>query len=177
MFYFSIQHYYCIAFIAGKSLKNHWEPRCTEMKITLSSVQHTFSVPEKLPYLSWNCKIRTPPISRTSLLPPLQECYLAAVTIFSLIPWYWKLGSPWCQPLLSNASAQIRGSPSLLFAKGKVKRGANTLTQRFHPGFKAQKYLTFVLLGTNAQFCIRTVLGSIPQKKATSVTCISRKTN
>lgn len=124
MFYFSIQHYYCIAFIAGKSLKNHWEPRCTEMKITLSSIQHTFSVPEKLPYLSWNCKIRTPPISRTSLLPPLQECYLTAVTIFSLIPWYWKLGSPWCHPLLSNASAQIRGSPSLSFAKGKVKRGA-----------------------------------------------------
>lgn len=50
------------------SWKNHSELRCTQMKIILSSVQHTFSVPEKPLYLSWSCKIRTPTISKTSLV-------------------------------------------------------------------------------------------------------------
>lgn len=104
MVYSSIQHNYCIASIAGKSLKNHSEPRCTQRKSILSSVQHTFSVPEKLPHRSKYCKMRTPPnqISRTHLLLLPKEHYCCYHIHF--IPSIWKPGAPGNQPLLSNAS-------------------------------------------------------------------------
>lgn len=95
MVYSSIQRNYCIDSIAGKSLKNHSEPRSTQRKSILSSVQHTFSVPEKLPHWSRNCKMRTPPrqISRTRLLPLPQERYFTAVTTLTSSPQYgsWEL--------------------------------------------------------------------------------------
>lgn len=110
------------------------------------------------------------------LLP--QECYFTPVTIFSLIPRCWKLGSPWCQPLISKASARIGGSPRSSFMKAKAKRGVSALMSQFHSGFKAaQCKLKNIWCWCQWGLMPSSVPGQLwkAHHKAARVRCISRK--